>query len=140
MANIDEATFLAAEKRSAERLKKTPTATAAYYDAKAGRVFVELSTGLGLSFRPEHVQGLENARPEDLKVIDISPSGLGINFPSVDADLYIPGLLEGFLGSKKWMAKRLGQLGGKASTTAKAIAARANGAKGGRPRKELKAA
>ena len=58
----------------------------------------------------------------------------------LDADIYIPGLLEGLLGSKKWMAQRLGQLGGKSTSQAKANAARANGAKGGRPRKSQAAA
>ena len=49
-------------------------------------------------------------------------------------DLYIPGLLQGFLGSKHWMAE-LGKRGGTASTDAKATAARQNGKLGGRPRK-----
>lgn len=34
----------------------------------------------------------------------ISPSGLGVHFPRLDADLYIPALLEGFLGSRRWIA------------------------------------
>ena len=70
-----------------------------------------------------------------LELIEISPSGYGIHFPKLYADLYLPALLEGFLGSRKWMVARLGAQGGKSRTTAKASAARANGALGGRPRK-----
>jgi hypothetical protein len=70
--------------------------------------------------------------------IEISPSGLGIHFPKLDADLYLPGVLEGFLGSKRWMASRLGQAGGKSRTAAKRAAARANGRMGGRPKKAAK--
>lgn len=103
---MDEATYLAAQKRAADRLEKTPTATAAHYDALSGKVYVELSSGLGLSFKPSEVQGLEKASPEDLRSIEISPSGLGLHFTSVDADVYIPGLLDGFLGSKRWMASQ----------------------------------
>ena len=44
-------------------------------------------------------------------------------------------LLEGFLGSRRWMAAEMGQRGGKATTEAKAAAARENGKLGGRPRK-----
>jgi hypothetical protein len=53
--------------------------------------------------------------------------------PRLDADLYVPALLEGVLGSRRWMAARLGAVGGQARTQAKAAAARANGRRGGRP-------
>jgi hypothetical protein len=39
-----------------------------------------------------------------LSKIEISPSGLGLHFPAIDADLYLPALLDGFLGSRRWMA------------------------------------
>lgn len=81
------------------------------------------------------IQGLEHSKPDDLAEIEISPSGLGIHFPRLDADLYLPALLEGFLGSRQWMAAEMGKLGGKTTTDAKAAAARENGRLGGRPRK-----
>jgi len=77
------------------------------------------------------------ARPSKLREIEITPTGLGIHFPQIDADLYLPSLLDGFLGSKMWMS-RLGQRGGSAASPAKAAAARANGKLGGRPRKAAK--
>ena len=61
------------------------------------------------------------------------PNGMA---PVIDADLYLPALLDGFLGSKTWMAARMGQVGGRATTQAKQAAARANGRLGGRPRKK----
>ena len=60
---------------------------------------------------------------------------LGLHWPRLDADVYVPGLMAGALGSRAWMARELGAQGGRTSTPAKAAAARANGAKGGRPRK-----
>src|SRR5712691_6503652 len=125
----------AANKRAAARLAKTPTVTAAQYDRRAGRVVIDLSSGLSLAFRPQDAQGLEQARPEQLTTIEISPSGLGLHFPALDADLYLPGLLEGFLGSRRWMAAQLGKAGGRATSSAKTAAVRANGKRGGRPKK-----
>ncbi len=70
-----------------------------------------------------------------MREIEITPSGLGIHFPELDADLYIPALLEGVLGSRKWMAARLGAAGGGRISAAKRRASRANGRLGGGPKK-----
>ena len=120
----------------AERRKATePTARSAWYDQRTGRVVIALSTGLDISFPSNLAQGLEKARPDDLDIIEITPSGFGLHFPKLDADLYLPGLLEGFLGSKHWMAARLGARGGQSKSKPKAKAARANGKLGGRPKR-----
>jgi hypothetical protein len=130
-----EETIAAANKRASARLARTPTATAARYDRRSGRVVIDLSSGLSIAFKPQQVQGLEHATPEELRTIDIAPSGLGLHFPALDADLYLPGLLQGFLGSRRWMAAQLGKAGGRAKSAAKTAAARANGKLGGRPKK-----
>jgi hypothetical protein len=114
-----------------------PRAVSARFDRKSGQIVIGLSSNLILSFSPRDAQGLENAKPAQLEEIEVSPSGFGIHFPKLDADLYVPGLLEGFLGSKKWMASRLGQAGGQSRTRAKRAAAKANGRLGGRPRKAV---
>jgi len=124
-----------ANKRATARLARTPTATAARYDRRSGRVVIDLSTGVSIMFRPQQAQGLEHATPEQLTTIVISPSGLGLHFPALDADIYLPGLLQGFLGSRRWMAAQLGRAGGRATSAAKTAAARANGKLGGRPKK-----
>jgi len=75
-----------------------PRAVAAHYDRQANRIVIELSSKLTISFSPADAHGLQNAEPSELEKIEISPSGLGIQFPKLDADLYLPALLEGFLG------------------------------------------
>lgn len=121
--------------RRGEKLRREfPHAISARYDKHSGKVVIDLSSKLTLSFSPSDAQGLENAKPSQLNQIEVSPSGFGIHFPKLDADLYIPGLLEGLMGSKKWMASRLGQIGGQSRSRAKKAAARANGKLGGRPR------
>lgn len=125
----------AANLRAAERSRKTPTATAVRYDRRIGRIVIDLSSGIEVAFRPHDAQGLEGAKADDFAEIEISPSGLGIHFPRLDADLYLPALLEGFLGSRRWMAAEMGKAGGKATSDAKTAAARENGRLGGRPKK-----
>jgi hypothetical protein len=134
MEIIDEA-FEAANRRAAAKKAAFPAAIAVRYDRRIARIVVSLASGLELAFSPHQAQGLQDAHPADLTDAEISPSGLGIHFPKLDADLYIPALLEGFLGSKRWMAAENGKLGGKAVSRDKARAARQNGKLGGRPKK-----
>jgi Protein of unknown function (DUF2442) len=125
-----------AANEGARRLRASTLAViSARYDPGRGRVVVKLRPNLELSFPPEDVQGLENANPSDLKPIEVSPSGFGLHFPKIDADVYIPAVLEGTLGSRKWMAARLGQSGGRSKSRAKRAASKANGRLGGRPKK-----
>ena len=122
--------------RRAKNLQATiPRAVSVRYDRKRGQIVIGLSSRLTVSFSPRDAQGLADAEPAQLETVEITPSGYGIHFPKLDADLYLPSLLEGLLGSKKWMAARLGQAGGRSRSKAKRIASRANGRLGGRPRK-----
>lgn len=86
-----------------------PVAVSARYDKRVHRVVIGLSTGIDVAFPPHKAQGLETARAADLDIIQISPSGLGLHFPKLDADLYLPGILEGTLGSPGWIAGRCRQ-------------------------------
>src|SRR5260370_26785634 len=86
-----------ANRRGEQMRGEFPHAVSARYDRATGKVVVELSSKLTLSFSPLDAQGLENAKPAELEEIELSPSGFGVHFPKLDADLYIPGLLEGFM-------------------------------------------
>jgi uncharacterized protein DUF2442 len=125
-----------ANQRAKELQRSMPRAVSARYDRKNKSIEIRLSSNLKVSFSPRDAQGLEEATPSQLQEIEISPSGFGLHFPKLDADLYLPAILQGFLGSRSWMASRLGQAGGKSRSAAKRAASRANGKLGGRPRKE----
>jgi len=127
--------FEGANQRASAKLARTPKAVAARYDRRDGRIVIDLSSGISVAFKAHDAQGLEHANASQLSKIEISPSGLGLRFPALDADLYLPSLLEGFLGSKRWMAAQLGKVGGQKRSKAKTAAARSNGKLGGRPRK-----
>ena len=124
-----------ASEASREMQAEVPRAVSARYDRGLGRVVIELSNRLMVAFAPGDAQGLERATEEDLEPIEISPSGFGLHFPKLDADLYLPALLEGFLGSRQWTASRMGAAGGQSRSRAKRSAAKKNGRLGGRPRK-----
>ena len=132
---ITEENFEAANRRASAAKAAFPTVVSVKYDRRIARIVIALSTGLELAFSPKLAQGLENAHPAELMDVEITPSGMGVRFPRLDTDFYIPALLEGFLGSKRWMASLIGKAGGTASTEAKVAAARQNGKSGGRPKK-----
>jgi hypothetical protein len=131
---VTEHEFDQAEKRMAA-LREAGYAISARYDRRASRVVVQMNTGVQLAFPAKLAEGLAGASPENLAEIEISPAGLGLHWPKLDADVYVPALLQGVFGSKNWMARQLGASGGRSRTEAKIAAARANGRKGGRPKK-----
>jgi Protein of unknown function (DUF2442) len=132
MAPRDE--FDRANDRARRQLTTTPTVVTARYDPHTDRVIMRLSNGLEVSFLAHDAEGLETATPADLSRIEIDPPGFGLHFPTLDADLYVPALLQGVFGSERWIAARLGARGGKARTLTKAASSRKNGKLGGRPR------
>lgn len=127
-----DADFEAAQART-EALRQAGYAISARYDRRRARVIVELSTGVQLAIPVDRLEGLAGAAADALADIEISPAGLGLHWPQLDADIYLPALLQGVFGSRTWMAAQLGSAGGQARSPAKAAAARANGRKGGRP-------
>ena len=132
---ITEKARKAAEERMRNELQGRPKAVRARYDRRVARIIIGLDNGLELAFPPHLAQGLEHATPSELGTIEISPSGEGLHWPKLDADLYVPGLLAGVFGSKRWMAAQLGATGGRVRSAAKTASSRANGRKGGRPHK-----
>jgi hypothetical protein len=84
---------------------RSPRAVNAHYDAERDRVIIRLTTGIEIGLTPHDVEGLRGASASDLEVIEVEELGLGVHFPKLDADLYVPALLNGVLGSAKWMAE-----------------------------------
>ena len=129
-----DAQFAAAEARGKEQFENEPRALSARYDAKNGRIVLELSNGATYAFPAALGQGLETATPAQLAEVELNGAGFGLHWESLDVDLSIAGLLAGRFGNKAWMGE-LARRAGSVKSPAKAAAARANGAKGGRPRK-----
>ena len=128
---LTNAEIEAAEERGRIVRETEPRAHSARYDAKTGRIVVELTSGAIFAFPPALAQKLCDASPEELADIEVSPGGYGLHWPRIDEDFSVPGLMNGVFDTAKWMAA----CAGRTSTPAKAAAARENGKKGGRPRK-----
>lgn len=133
--SISDKDFGRANARAERKRAQHPTAAHVCFDRHIGRIVVTFDSGIGITIPHRSVRGLKDATPAQLEDAQISPSGLGIHFPQLDADVYLPALLDDFLGASRWTAMRNGKAGGKVTTEVKATAARANGRLGGRPRK-----
>lgn len=137
MAILTDAQFEDAEARGRKVLDSEPRASSARYDRRSGRVVVELLNGCAYAFPANLVQDLQGASEDDLTKIETDKIGLNLHWPGLDVDLYVPALLAGIFGTRAWMAGELARIAGSSKSPAKAAAARANGAKGGRPRKSV---
>lgn len=131
MVELTDAAIDAALERGRVAHATGPRATEARYDRASGRVIVDLENGCTFAFPPRLAQGLEGATDDQLAAVEILGRGYGLHWEELDVDLSLPGLMAGIFGTAAWMASRAGQT----TSAAKAAAARANGAKGGRPRK-----
>jgi hypothetical protein len=131
MAELTDTAVDTAIERGKLLRETEPRAAAARYDRQIDRVIVDLTNGCTFAFPPRMAQGLEAATADDLSQIEILGAGFGLHWEALDVDFSVPGLLAGIFGTRAYMARRAGQ----ATSPSKAAAARANGAKGGRPRK-----
>jgi hypothetical protein len=109
-------------------------AVAVAYDPARDAIAIQFADGVELRVPRRLVQGLQHATPKQLGQIEIEGPGTGLVWPMLSVAHYVPGLVAGLFGTREWMAA-IGRRGGTRRTKAKALAARANGAKGGRPRR-----
>jgi hypothetical protein len=130
-----EAQLAAAEARGRELLDTAIRAAVARYDRTTGRVTVDLTNGCAYAFPAQLVEDLNGATDDQLASVEVDGLGFNLHWPALDADLYVPALVSGVFGTQAWMTRELARRAGQAKSPAKAAAARANGAKGGRPRK-----
>ena len=132
---ISEQEFAAANRRANARRALGRYAVAAR--VSAGTLIVDFASGAQVRVPVRLIEGLAEAPSRALRNIELSPAGLGVHFPDLDADVHVAALMKGVFGSAGWMRTVAGELaaaGGRKSSPAKAAAARANGRKGGRPR------
>jgi len=105
------------------------------YDARRRRLNIELMSGVAIAIPVAQVECLASARPAAIRAVQVTGGGSGLRWPALDADLSVPDLVAGCFGTRTWM-KSLARSAGRVTSEAKALAARENGRKGGRPRKQ----
>lgn len=92
-----------AARRSRREAMTEPRARRAYYDCTRRQIVVELRDKTKFAFPCDLAQGLTAATEEDLATIEISPSGMGLHWPTLDVDFSVSGLMRGLYGTESWM-------------------------------------
>jgi hypothetical protein len=109
-------------------------ARSAAYDARRDLLVLELTSGVLFGFPPTIVPALRRLTRQQLARVALSPSGGGLHWDEPDVQLSVPGLLLTSFNRSE-AVRELARVAGRSRSDAKTRAARANGAKGGRPRK-----
>ena len=157
-----ESQLEAANRRGLEAQVGEVRAVSVRFDQKTNELVLGLRGGLTLLIPVHLLQGVAGKAPELIEQVELAANGSALHFELLDADFAIQSLAAGSFGTAKWMqvledaglldpssierrralanlqiltAADMGRKGGSARTQTKSAASRANGIKGGRPRK-----
>ena len=134
----DRERFARARARGKAHAQDPSAVVEALYDTRRDAIDLRFRSGGSMTIPRRIVPGLADVPAAALGSIGVSPAGDALSWPSLDVDVYVPGLVERAFGTRLF-ARATGQRGGRRRSKAKAAAAKANGVKGGRPRKRLSA-
>ena len=123
-----------AAQRGDGELHCKPQARSVRYEQETGQVWIVLNNGCTLVVPARLLQGLRDAAPGDLNQVKIMGPGLVIEWPRLDMQFTIAGLLAGVFGTRAWM-EELGRGGDLAQLSPEARIVRTKSRKGERPRK-----
>ncbi len=132
MGDVSDADLQAAKARWAEERAGRPIPVAARFDRATERIVVDFVNGATFLVPARALEGLEDATIDELAEVELLGE-TGLHWESLDVDYTIQGLMAGIFGSRVFMDAQ--RRGGQSRSPAKVAASRANGAKGGRPRK-----
>lgn len=121
--------------REAERVadRTEPRARTARYDEQRGRIVVELKSGAAFAVPVGLLDELDEADPAHLAQVEPISGGEALAWEALDVHVSVPGILATMLGPE--LVRAFARRGGQSTSEAKAAAARANGRRGGRPRR-----
>ena len=113
-----------------------PVIESVRYDRNSGRFELMLRKGVALGFRARDMKGLESATDAELDSVVATEHGTVLEVPELDQQYQLSATLKVMLQIPS--VRSLAAAAGRKTTPAKAASARANGARGGRPRKTTK--
>ncbi|MCJ9750144.1 DUF2442 domain-containing protein [Neorhizobium sp. BETTINA12A] len=135
MVEITDAELTQAKRRWETERAQRPVPVSVRFDSASGRIVVEFANGAAFMVPARSLEGLTEAEDEQLAEVALLGE-TGLHWESLDVDYSISGLMSGVFGSRTFMEAQ--RRGGQSKSPAKIAASRANGAKGGRPRKVIK--
>lgn len=102
------------------------------YEQDSECVVIRMRSDMSLVVPRSCIPELKGATARQLESVEVS--GEAVRWDGIDVDVSVPGLLSEMLGPTL-STQAAGRRGGAATSPAKVAASRANGRKGGRPRK-----
>ncbi|MDM9647225.1 DUF2442 domain-containing protein [Rhizobium sp. S163] len=132
MVEVTDAELAQAKQRWEAERSERPIPASVRFDVASERIILDFTNGASFIFPARALQGLEEATVAELGEVELLGE-TGLHWESLDADYTISGLLNGVFGTRSFMEAQ--RRGGQSRSLAKAAASRANGAKGGRPKK-----
>lgn len=128
-----------ATQRGEASLRLEPRGESVRFDATSDCFTIQLTNGVTLTIPRRLIEGVADATPEDAAAVTLDELGEALHWQKLDQDISVVGLASNIFGTRRWMAQlsaQFGQRGGQVKSAAKTASARANGAQGGRPRKQ----
>ncbi|MGK9054010.1 DUF2442 domain-containing protein [Neorhizobium petrolearium] len=132
MVEVTDTELAEAKRRWETERSQRPIPVSVRFDASSGGIVVEFANGAAFMVPARSLEGLTDATDEQLAEVELLGE-TGLHWESLDVDYSISGLMSGIFGSRTFMEAQ--RKGGQSRSSAKVAASRANGAKGGRPRK-----
>jgi hypothetical protein len=121
------------KRRQAERdgLAERQDAKELRYDRRARAFHFAMRSGAAVTIPVAALREFDNATQGQLQEVKLVAAGSAIEHRGLDIDMSVHGIIRDVFGFGEIQQKRAGSV----KTVAKAASSRANGAKGGRPRK-----
>jgi hypothetical protein len=134
-----DAEIEAVRQRSEAASRDEVYAESVQVDVAKRELRLDLPDGVAICLPIDRISELAAANKADLQDLSLSLSGLAITSRRLNVDISVEGLILDLLGGKAWkqaMRRHLNREQATATSARKALAARANGKKGGRPKKK----
>lgn len=133
----DRERFAGARLRGQARSGDASALVDARYDAQRDMIHLMFRGGGSMAIPRAIVPGLGGASAADLEAVAVSPAGDALSWRSLDANVYVPGLVERAFGTRLFAAA--GRRAARRTSTVRAAAAKVDAAKAARARKRLSA-
>jgi hypothetical protein len=121
MATANRKRYARARARGKARLKHPSAVVGARYHAGADLVELLFSGGGSMSIPRSVFPGLKRASASKLEAVVVSAAGDALSWPSLDVDVYVPGIIQRVFGARLF-ATSTGHRGGRRQSKAKRAA------------------